>query len=99
MRTGIRMILCTCLAAIAVTMAVFTLADFSPEEPGGTQGYVLGVADGNVAVYGGGDMKRPVAVTDIELAGLREADRDLISQGLAVATQEELVALLEDLGS
>ncbi len=38
-------------------------------------------------------------VTDIELDTLRESDRLLIEDGLTVSSREELLALLEDLGS
>lgn len=100
MRTGIRMILCAALAAIAVTMAVFTLAGFTPDE-GGADGaaYIIGVSGGNVAVYEGSDRKQPITVTDIELAQLREADRAKVSDGLPASSREELLQLLEDLGS
>ena len=39
------------------------------------------------------------ALTDIEVGTLREADRQILNTGLAVADREELLTLLEDLGS
>ena len=97
MRIGARITLCVILMAAAASMAVLALADLVPAEAS-VPGYVLGEAEGRVAVYGGGADKL-LTVTDIELAGLREADQALISEGLPVSTHEELVALLEDLGS
>lgn len=99
MNTGIRIILCAALACVAVTLAGFTLAGFRGEPPEQNSPYLLGVSDGNVAVYGREDPKNPVAVTDIRLSSLRERDRALISDGLPVASSEELARLLEDLGA
>ena len=104
MRTAIRIILCAFMAAAAVTMATFTLAGFTgpapqASRPAGNSLYVLGESDGNVAVYTRDDLKTPVTVTGIELAGLRERDRAMITEGLPVESGEELAQLLEDLGS
>lgn len=103
MKTRIRIVLCTSLAAIAMTLAVFTLAGFSPSRksvPAETDAcYVLGERDGNVAVFLSSDMDSPVTVTDISLANLRQADRAMISAGLLVGSENELMQLLEDLGS
>ena len=41
----------------------------------------------------------PMTLTDIEVGTLREADRQILNTGLAVADREELLTLLEDLGS
>ena len=62
-------------------------------------GYVLGEAQGCVAVYAGGDLKTPLQVTEIELASLRGADRALIERGLHAASREEVLQILEDLGT
>ncbi len=40
-----------------------------------------------------------MTLTDIEVGTLREADRQILNTGLAVADREELLTLLEDLGS
>ena len=99
MRITIRIIICTILAAIALTLAVFTVADFHRANAAReAQGYVLGALGDSVAVYAGGDLKNPLDVTDIELASLRETDRELITKGMPVASREELLQLLEDLG-
>ncbi|MGN1001559.1 MAG: BofC C-terminal domain-containing protein [Oscillospiraceae bacterium] len=99
MKTSIRLIVCVCLMAIAVTMVVFTMADFTPRDrqPQTEQGFVLGEYDGRLAIFGQGE--EPISVTEIELGGLRAADREKVREGIPVTTQEELVALLEDLGS
>ena len=106
MKYGIRIILCAALCALALTMAVFTLAGFSPARtarrnlPVVSEGsFVLGEMDGNVAVFAGGNMESPITVTNIELDQLREADRSLISAGLIAGSESELMQLLEDLGS
>ena len=54
---------------------------------------------------GGGDVlpaaadRRPLQVTGIEVAGLRRADQELLRGGITVGSQEQLLLLLEDLGS
>ncbi len=52
-----------------------------------------------VAVYPGRRSRDPVEITRIELQGLRRADRAMIEAGLPVASRQELLQLLEDLGS
>ena len=100
-RILVRMILCAALAALALTLAVFTLAGFARDRGAPPPGslYVLREAGGNVAVYGARDLNRPLAITEIELESLREGDRAMIAGGLPVYSREELAQLLEDLGS
>jgi hypothetical protein len=52
-----------------------------------------------VAVYSGKRDKSPVSVTEIEIAGLRGTDRDLLKKGIPVESYTDLLKLLEDLGS
>lgn len=106
MKYGIRIILCAALCAVALTMAVFTLAGFSPSHPTRANppevregSFVLGELDGNIAVFASGNMDEPITVTNIELRQLREADRSMISAGLVAGSESELMQLLEDLGS
>ena len=102
MKLAIRVILLTVLMAVALTMAVFTLADFGGHvagEPDVPETLVLGSFDGSVAVFGGEDLKNPLEVTDIPLDALRSADRALVEQGVSLRSREELAAMLEDLGS
>ena len=42
---------------------------------------------------------RLLTVTDIRLATLRQGDQAALESGIAVATREELLILLEDFGS
>lgn len=60
--------------------------------------YQLKACDGYVAVYNGRGGGRPV-MTDIELSSLGSGDRAMIELGLPVADREQLLLLLEDLGS
>ena len=103
MKTGVKLIICTVVAAIALTMAVFTLAGFRTRQSGKLPPqeayYVLGESGGNIAVYRSGNLDQPVTVTNIELAQLREADRSMIRAGLIAGSESELLMLLEDLGS
>lgn len=61
--------------------------------------YVLREYDGCVAVFASVGDTSPMTLTDIEVGTLRDADRQILSTGLAVADREELLTLLEDLGS
>ena len=101
MKAIIRMVLMVCLMAVAVTMAAFTAADFRKRAEGAAPSgsYVLADYGGSVAIFDGGNTEAPVQVTDIELDTLRAADRKLIETGVPVSTKEELMALLEDIGS
>lgn len=105
MSTSVKIIICTMLAAIALTMAAFTFANF--EDPVKAVDavevietrYVLGEWEGKIAIFREGNMKTPLRITAIELSTLREADRVLIRKGLIAASETELLQLLEDLGS
>ena len=61
--------------------------------------YLLRSRDGLVAVYEGENRRRPAELTDIEVALLRRADRAMLDRGIPAADREELLMLLEDLGS
>ena len=97
MKIAVRMIVCGVLIVAAVTMAALTVIEFRRADAARAAGYVLGEADGAVAVYAGGNLKTPLRVTDIETASLRSADRELIAAGLHAASKEEVLQLLEDL--
>ena len=90
MRLGIRIVSCVALVAIALTMAVFTAADFGESE----EKYTIGEYGGNVAVFtlDGGEM---IALTDISLASLRQGDREMVFSGIVASSQRELQQLLE----
>ena len=54
--------------------------------------------DGCVAVFAAGESS-PMTMTDIQVKSLREADRALLNAGLPCETRDEVLTLLEDLGS
>ena len=99
MKTGIRIMICAILAAVAAVMAGYTIAGFGERGPIQESLYMLRESDGKVAVYGREDPAKPITVTDIALSSLRERDRELIAAGLPAESGEELARLLEDLGS
>ena len=59
---------------------------------------VLKEYDGCVAVFAVGGHE-PVTTTEIDVRTLREADRALLGAGLPAANRDEVLTLLEDLGS
>lgn len=61
--------------------------------------YFLKSCDGFVAVYRGIKGKTPESVTAIEISSLRAADRAMLARGIPVENKQELLELLEDLGS
>lgn len=61
--------------------------------------WYLRESEGRVAVFEGRKAREPAAVTPIETASLRAADRQLLADGIPAADTAELLALLEDLGS
>lgn len=105
MSTNVKIIICTILAAIALTLAAFTFTSFDEPQTAALAAefaetrYVLGEWEGKIAVFREGDMGAPLQITGIELSSLREADRALIREGLIAVTETELLQLLEDLGS
>ncbi len=60
-----------------------------------TPGFVLGEYEGRLALYREHGT-RPYRVLDIEVWLLPEADREALTDGILVATEEELRTLLED---
>lgn len=61
--------------------------------------YVLRDYGGCIGVFRPDNESVPVQVTAIELSCLRELDRAMIEKGLLVSDREQLLTLLEDLGS
>lgn len=96
MRFGIRIIACIAMMAIALTMVVFTVADFREAREGS---FVLREHEGRVAVFSGGGEDAPLAITDIELGSLRFSDRSKLAEGIVASDEDSLQRLLEDLGS
>ena len=60
--------------------------------------FVLREFNGCVAVFAVGG-NSPLSTTDIAVKSLREADRALLSAGLPCENRDEVLSLLEDLGS
>ena len=82
--------------AIALTMVIFTAADFREIREGS---FVLREYSGRVAVFSGGDNDDPLAITDIKIENLPSSDRNKLSTGIVVSGEDSLQKLLEDLGS
>ena len=61
--------------------------------------YYLKSCDGLVAVYKSQKQRVPLKMTAIETSALRTADRAMLEKGIPVVNKEQLLALLEDLGS
>ncbi len=109
MRLRNRIAACGLLLAMAALCASYTIADLrGPQSPEAaqetaapmteTEHFTLCARNGCVAVLDPA-LGETAVVTDIELATLREADRKLIEAGLPVESREQLLVLLEDLGS
>ena len=63
------------------------------------EGFLLRSEGGCIAIYSSESLPAPFILTDIEVATLRELDRDLLEQGILTSTREEMLSLLEDFGS
>lgn len=61
--------------------------------------YYLRESGGRVAVFESKRGREPLRVTGIELKCLRAADQAMVEAGIPVLSQQELLSLLEDLGS
>ena len=61
--------------------------------------YFLKNRGGYVAVYTGKRASELSDVTQIEVDGLRTADKSMLEKGIPVVSRTELLTLLEDLGS
>ena len=61
--------------------------------------YVVREHNGKIAVFSNGFQTTPMLETDIPTDGLRETDRQMLRDGIEAASYEDVIALLEDLGS
>ena len=61
--------------------------------------YFLKAHDGYVAVYTGKRESELSDMTEIEVNGMRTADKAMLEKGIPVVSRTELLTLLEDLGS
>lgn len=60
--------------------------------------YTVGEYCGSVAVFFGSDPS-PALVTSIDTFKLRDCDRELLCSGIKLSSHDEVLKLLEDLGS
>ena len=81
-----------CAAAAAVAAALYGTAASEADPP---PKYLVRESDGIVAVYSGVSGELITAI-DYPVAGLPRADRDLLSDGIAVESDDELAMLIED---
>jgi hypothetical protein len=99
--------LCTAAAAIALARAsdspsggvehdTKAAQSQSPEQSQSPALYTLREYRGKVAVFTGGFDEIPAIETDIDVSGLREYDRKLLSDGIPVEAYEGVLRLLED---
>ena len=97
--------LMACTAAVCAWAALGGITGQAPERENTAAAYSyvpscsLAVIVGCVAVFASVGDTSPITLTDIEVGTLRDADRQILSTGLAVADREELLTLLEDLGT
>lgn len=61
--------------------------------------YIVRDYEGYVGVFDADRDRTPLQVTAIEVSALRQTDRDLLQGGISVGDREQLLLLLEDLGS
>lgn len=87
-----------CIASAAVA-ATFEEEAEIPEPQAGLSvesGYVLADHQGNIGLFEG---DRLILEAEIPVSGLRQADQQLIAQGIRAETWEEAMRLLEDFGA
>jgi hypothetical protein len=111
MKTTMRLALLILTAAIALWSAVAAFGTLRRREDpipaeiyaqyrakSGRAEYLLRESEGRVAVFRSGQ-DRPERLTQIETAALRRADRAMLRKGIPAEDSDELLSLLEDLGS
>ena len=105
-----RYVVCALLSVSAALFAVFTAISIDSPTAENTVSAYVGISgdegdfvlreyNGYVAVFGHGFEDIPMTVTNIEVYSLPSADREQLSEGIAVVNQEKLVMLLEDFNS
>ena len=113
MRLKLRIALLLCLAAAAMYTGAEALRSLRPEQEdllpkeiysrfaarAESAEYFLKNSGDYVAVYERPRDRQPLSVTAIELDQLRQADRAMVEAGIPVGDRQELLLLLEDLGS
>ena len=98
-----RVALLLCLAAAAIYTGGEALKHLEPAQTALPEeiyaAYAANENEGYVAVYTGKRESELSDVTQIEVDGLRTADRAMLEKGIPVLSRTELLTLLEDLGS
>lgn len=93
--------LCSVFCAGAAVSSV--RGDLTPAEivsyDGAAAEYILRDYEGYVSVFDAANDRAPLQVTAIEVSALRQTDRDMLQGGISVGDREQLLLLLEDLGS
>lgn len=101
-KTRVTAVAVLAVLSAAVCTAAFVLPDAAPaeetEERETAAEYYLRDCEGYVAVYRGASVT-PSDVTDIETATLNDTDVKLLRSGIPARSRNELLLLLEDLGS
>lgn len=87
-----------CIAALRAPEARTPPAETEAPASAEAAEYYLRDCDGFIAVYRGAS-STPIDITDIETATLNDTDMELIHNGIPAESRNELLLLLEDLGS
>lgn len=108
MSRGFKHIILGIIVAISIFTSLFSAVQYvsASKEPSnnlssiedGSEGYLVKARDGFVCVYYSGE-DYPAVITEIPLENLREYDRELVISGFEVGSRDQLMLLLEDLGS
>ena len=104
MKRTLALTVVTALCAVSPFVAGAAMSSLQRPRPatsydGAQAEYILRDYEGYVSVFASDADRKPLQVTGIEVAGLRRADQELLRGGITVGSQEQLLLLLEDLGS
>lgn len=101
MKQALKIMLCVILAASALLCLLGTLAELGALDARAEaeSAYLLRAEDGLVAVFGGSGQGEALTVTDIRVDTLPLRDRQALQSGIPAKDRQELLSLLEDLGS
>lgn len=103
MKVIFKIFVCAVMIAAAVIFSSMALSSngnsAQPAEAASDAAYILREWNGYIGIFYANDLKKPFSVTDIQIATLRENDRQMLSVGIEADTQEQLMRLLEDYGS
>ncbi|MGM9521860.1 MAG: hypothetical protein ACI3VB_05210 [Oscillospiraceae bacterium] len=83
-------------SSVAAVLTGSAQEEAAAQEKNTACSYTVSEYDGDVGVYCDGEL---LYTTDINIAGLREADRKLLIKGIETGSYEDVLRLLEDLSS